>query len=66
MTVKFMESNNLPETYKGYKTKDLLKVWEEIKAPRGTKAPKEMIKAMDSLLREFKFGIFSIISKETW
>ena len=65
MTVKFMESNNLPETYKGYKTKDLLKVWEEIKAPGGTKAQKEMIKAMSSMLREYRIGIFSIISKET-
>ena len=63
MTAKFMESNNLPETYKDYKTKDLLKVWEEIKAPGGTKAQKEMIKAMSSMLREYRIGIFSIISK---
>ena len=65
MTVKFMESNNLPETYKGYKTKDLLQVWEEIKAPGGTKAQKEMIKAMSSMLREYRIGIFSIIRQET-
>ena len=60
-----MESNSLPDTYKGYKKKDLLQVWEEIKAPGGTKAPKEMITAMDSMLKEFKLGIFSIIRKET-
>ena len=55
-----MESNNLPKIYKGYLTKDLLKVWEEIKAPGGTKAPKEMITAMDSMLRECRLGKFSI------
>ena len=55
-----MESNNLPEIYKGYKTKNLLQVWEEIKAPGGTKAPKEMITAMDSMLRECRLGKFSI------
>ena len=55
-----MESNNLPETYKDYKTKDLLKAWEEIKAPGGTKAPEEMIIAMDSMLRKFRLGKFSI------
>ena len=60
MTAKFMESNNMPETYKGYKTKDLLKVWEEIKAPGGTKAPEEMITAMGSMLRELRLGKFSI------
>ena len=55
-----MESNNLPETYKGYKTKDLLQVWEEIKSPGGTKASEDMITAMDSMLREFSLGKFSI------
>ena len=59
-----MESNNLPEIYKGYKTKNLLQVWEEIKAPGGTKAPKEMITAMDSMLREYRLGKFSIRTQE--
>ena len=55
-----MDSNNLPETYKGYKIKDLLRTWEEIKAPGGTKAPEEMITAMGSMLRELRLGKFSI------
>ncbi len=29
---------NLPETYKGYPTKELLKTWEEIKSKDGTKS----------------------------
>ena len=59
-----MESNNLPEIYKGYMTKDLLKVWEEIKTSGGTKAPEEMITAMDSMLREYRLGKFSIRTQE--
>lgn len=55
-----MDSNNLPENYKGYKIKDLLLVWEEIKAPGGTKASEDMITAMDSMLRECRLGKFSI------
>ena len=51
-----MDSNNLPENYKGYKIKDLLLVWEEIKA----KASEDMITAMDSMLRECRLGKFSI------
>ena len=59
-----MESNNLPETYKGYKTKDLLQVWEEIKSPGGTKASEEMILVMDGMLKDFKLGIFAVMEDD--
>ncbi len=51
---------SLPETYKGYSTKDLLKTWEEIKSPKGTNSPKDQIRAMSQLLREYKLGLFGI------
>jgi hypothetical protein len=48
-----MESKNLPKTYKGYSVKELLQVLEELKTPKGTKAPKEKIQAMYELVREY-------------
>ncbi len=52
-----MQDQTLPENYKGYSTKDLLKVWEEIQRPGGTKAPREKILAMRALLKEFRLGV---------
>ncbi|BBO86724.1 hypothetical protein DSCO28_72900 (plasmid) [Desulfosarcina ovata subsp. sediminis] len=52
-----MQNKNLPETYKGYPTKRLLKIWEEIATPDGTSAPKEEIEAMGALLREYRLGV---------
>ncbi len=56
-----MPEKNLPETYKGYRTAELLRVWEEIKRPEGTRAPKEMIAAMNELLKEYRLGLFSVV-----
>ena len=55
-----MEFENLPKTYEGYQTEELLKVWEEIKTKEGTKAPVEKIQAMRRLLREFKLGVHQL------
>ena len=52
----YLHYKNLPDTYKGYPTTGLLKVWEEIKNG-GTKAPIEKIEAMDDLLREYRMGV---------
>jgi hypothetical protein len=59
-----MEKQSLPKTYKGYSTEELLNIWEEIRSPKGTSAPKEKILAMSQMIREFKLGIFSKIDKE--
>ncbi len=48
---------NLPETYKGYPTKELLKTWEELSSKDGTKSSRDQIVAMRHLLREFKLGV---------
>lgn len=61
------EGKELPDTFQGYKTADLLKIWEEIKGD-GTKAPKKQIKAMRFLIKEHRLGIFGAIDnakKET-
>ena len=57
-----MQKSNLPKTYKGFLTEELLKVWEEIKTPEGTKASKEKILAMGELVREYRLGLFSVVS----
>ncbi len=56
------EGKELPETYQGFKTADLLKTWDEIKGD-GTKAPKNQIKAMRFLLKEFRLGIFGAFDR---
>ena len=56
-----MPEKDLPETYRGYKTAELLKVWEEIRQPEGTRAPEAMIAAMRALLREYRLGMFSVV-----
>ena len=56
-----MELKILPETYKGYPTDDLLKVWQEINSKEGTNAPREKIKIMSTFLREYKLGLFSLV-----
>ena len=55
-----MGKENLPEKFKGYLTKDLLQVWEEIQTPEGTQAPKDVIEAMNDLLRTYLLGMFSV------
>jgi hypothetical protein len=45
---------NLPQTYLGYSVKELLQVYEELKTPQGTKAPKEKIAAMSKLVLEYR------------
>jgi hypothetical protein len=50
-----MKNRNLPETYKGYSTKELLAMWspgEGLKIAPGT--PKDKIAAMGDLYREFR------------
>ncbi len=59
-----MQNKELPQTFKGYSTKDLLRTWEEIKSPKGTKAPQEKILAMNQLLREYRLGLFSQIRND--
>lgn len=51
-----LDEYEFPETYKGFATRDLLQTWGEIKG-EGTKAPKEMIRAMGDFLREYKLGV---------
>lgn len=55
-----MEKKSLPESFRGYSTKELLRIWEELQTKEGTKASKEKIAAMTDLLREYKLGIFQI------
>ncbi len=55
-----MQEKNLPETFKGYSTKELLKTWKEIRSPKGTNSSTDQISAMRKLLREYKLGIFGI------
>jgi len=54
-----MQNKELPETLKGYSTKELLSTWEEIQRPEGTQAPKEKILAMHKLLKKYRLGLFS-------
>jgi len=56
------EGKELPESYQGFKTADLLKTWEEIKGD-GTKASKKQIKAMRYLIKEFRLGIFGAFDR---
>lgn len=58
-----MHAKNLPVTYKGYLTEELLKTWEEIRSPEGTRAPREVIAAMNELLREYDLGLFGVLEK---
>jgi hypothetical protein len=59
-----MQNKELPETYMGYSTKDLLRTWEELQKPGGTKASEEQIVAMDMFLKEYKLGVFGMQKKE--
>ncbi|MEF3696237.1 hypothetical protein [Desulfolutivibrio sp.] len=51
-----MDDMNLPETYKGYSTKELLAFWERYCEGKERKAPVEKILAMRDLLREYKIA----------
>ena len=51
-----MQEKNLPETYKGYSTKELLQMYETI-SEGGLKGKSEgKIEAMDDFLREYKIA----------
>ncbi len=52
-----MKNKNLPKSYMGYSTEELLKVREEI-AAGGTKADKRKIKAMRQLIRDHRLFLF--------
>ncbi|MCK5243789.1 MAG: hypothetical protein KAJ90_00855 [Desulfobacterales bacterium] len=62
-----MQNKDFPKTYKGFSTKDILRTWEEIKTPQGTKTPKDLILAMSEFLREYRLGLFQKLNppKET-
>jgi len=51
-----MQRKNLPKTYKGYDTEELLKILDEINRPGGTRAPQEKILIMREMLMEYKVG----------
>jgi len=51
-----MNEMNLPETYKGYSTKELLAFWDRYCEGKERKAPVEKILAMRDLLREYKIA----------
>jgi hypothetical protein len=50
------QNKNLPKTYKGYSTGELLEMYESIGKGGLKGRPKEMIRAMDDLLREHRIG----------
>jgi hypothetical protein len=58
-----MKNKKLPETFKGYSTKDLLKTWDEIRTFQGTSAPMEMIEAMREFLKASKLGLFEALDE---
>ena len=47
-----------PKSYKGYTVEEILKTWEEIKSPKGTKANEDLIRVTSQFLRDFRLGIF--------
>ncbi|MFZ5813001.1 MAG: hypothetical protein ACOY4F_13245 [Thermodesulfobacteriota bacterium] len=51
-----MNDMNLPETYKGYSTKELLAFWVRYCEGKEQGAPVEKIRAMRGLLREYKIA----------
>ncbi len=59
-----MNERKLPSSYKGLSTRLILKTWNEIRSPGGTKAPKSVIRTMDEFLREYKLGIHGVIKNE--
>jgi len=59
-----MQSRNLPDSYKGYPVSELLQILKELQGPKGTKAPKEKILAMDELVREYQLTPVHQIPKD--
>lgn len=57
-----MADKNLPSSFKGYSTQELLKVWDELQTT-GTSAPREKIQAMSELLREYRLGLFEAMDE---
>ena len=52
-----MKAQKLPDIYKGYLTKELLDMWEQLKGPGITPGtPVEKIAAMSDLRHEFKIS----------
>ncbi|MBC8418546.1 MAG: hypothetical protein H8E10_08140 [Desulfobacterales bacterium] len=55
---KRLTEHNLPKMYKGYSTKALLKIWDQVGGDGITPGtPVEKIRAMRDLLREYKLGV---------
>jgi hypothetical protein len=51
-----MPDKNLPETYKGYSTKELLRFWKAYASGQEKGRPVEKLRAMSGLLREYKIA----------
>ncbi len=52
-----MKNKNLPDIFKGYKTKDLLKIYDQLLEDRiPDSVPRDQILAMGNLLREHKLA----------
>jgi len=51
-----MNDMNLPETYKGYSTKELLAFWKRYCEGKEQGAPVEKIRAMHGLLKDYKIA----------
>ncbi|HOO76724.1 MAG TPA: hypothetical protein PLI51_05225 [bacterium] len=62
-----MKKQDLPETYRGYSTRELLRLWNggsPLNIPEGT--PVEKISAMDCLLRDYKIAPVFWEGSENW
>ncbi|WP_446008215.1 hypothetical protein [Candidatus Electrothrix sp.] len=53
-----MKEQNLPKNYKGYRTGDLLDIWNQIAVGDGIVpgTPREKIRAMNRFLREYEIA----------
>jgi len=61
---KRLTDHNLPKNYKGYSTKELLKVWDQVAGDGITPGtPVGKIRAMCDLLREHKLGVHAAWGK---
>ena len=50
------QGKNFPDTYKGYSTAELIRVWEAIPHNRRPTEPPEKVLAMRALLREYRLA----------
>jgi len=52
-----LKNKNLPDTFKGYRTKDLLKIYDQLLEDRiPDSVPVDQIETMDDLLRNYKLA----------